>query len=84
MTLSNKHRKTLQAVYAVQANVKFKDIEHLIEALGGQIVEREGSRVHFRLNDVPATFHRPHPNPQAGRGAVRAIKDFLTTAGIKE
>jgi hypothetical protein len=28
-------------------------------------------------------FHRPHPSPEAKRGLVRAVQDFLAAAGVK-
>ena len=52
-------------------------------ALGAKRVEGAGSRVTFLLNDVMATFHRPHPEPTIRKGALEAVQMFLTEAGIK-
>lgn len=82
--MNAKHRKTLELVFKVPtpANIKWRDIESLYAALGATITERAGSRVAISLNGVVAIFHRPHPQPTAKRGVVRAVKDHLTAAGV--
>ena len=74
----------MNAVFTVQANIRFKDIENLVKALGGEVTERQGSRIRLRIGDVRAVFHRPHPQPEAGRDTVRDFRDFLIAAGIEE
>lgn len=81
-----KHRKTLEAIFAhpVRANIKWRDIETLLKALGAEIEERKGSRVAVIFPDRhPAVFHRPHPGPNADKGAVAALRDWLAGMGIK-
>ena len=41
------HRKTLEAVFAhpTSANIAWSDIEALLQGLGAEVSEREGSRV---------------------------------------
>ncbi|MFN6309943.1 MAG: type II toxin-antitoxin system HicA family toxin, partial [Planctomyces sp.] len=34
------------------------------------------------LNDVRAVFHRPHPQKETDKGAVRSMRRFLTEAGV--
>jgi len=51
-------------------------------ALGAKSIEGRGSRVRFALNDVVATFHRPHPQKEAKPYQVRDAKRFLQEAGI--
>ncbi|NYZ70474.1 type II toxin-antitoxin system HicA family toxin, partial [Endozoicomonas sp. SM1973] len=53
------------------------------KAAGGEIHEGAGSRVHVVLNDEVATFHRPHPEKEACKGAVESAKRFLEQAGVK-
>lgn len=81
----NKHRKTLDAIFQTPtpANIRWSDIENMLTAYGGQVEERAGSRVLVRLNDRRAVFHRPHPKPETDRGAVVALRRFLTEAGLK-
>jgi hypothetical protein len=67
--MQRKHRRTLQAIFTdpEPANLRWRDIETLLRALGGTLEEAAGSRVTVVLNNVPAVFHRPHPRPEAKR-----------------
>ncbi len=81
-----KHRKTLKAVFAhpISANIKWRDIEGLFQALGAEIEQREGSRIAVIFpNRPPGVFHRPHPSPNADKGAVAVVRDWLEIMGIK-
>jgi hypothetical protein len=82
--LSGKHAKTLKAVFSnpVRTNIAWRDIEALFCALGATISEGSGSRVHVELGEESASFHRPHPQRETNRGAVRAVREFLNNAGI--
>ena len=42
--------------------------------------EGSGSRVRFVLNGVVGSFHRPHPQKEAGRGVVVSVRRFLSDA----
>jgi len=80
-----KHRKTLEAIFEKpeRANIYWKDIESLLEALGADISEGNGSRVRVALHGVRAVFHRPHPQKETNKGAVKSVRRFLETAGVK-
>jgi hypothetical protein len=82
--MRKKHRRTLRAVFAepVQANINWSDIEALLKASGAEISEGEGSRVRIALNGVRAVFHRPHPQKETDKGALRSMRRFLTEAGV--
>jgi hypothetical protein len=82
--MRKKHRRTLQAIFAdpVRANVNWVDIEAMLLASGAQITEGEGSRVRIALNGVRAVFHRPHPEKEADKGALRSMRRFLTEADV--
>ena len=84
MKLAGKHRTTLDAVFAsrVRASIAWRDIEALFVACGAEISEGQGSRVRVALNDVRAVFHRPHPQKETDKGAVKSVRRFLTEAGI--
>jgi HicA toxin of bacterial toxin-antitoxin, len=84
MKLNRTHQATLNAVFAtpVRAGIAWRDIETLFVACGGQVSEGEGSRVRVALNGVRAVFHRPHPQKETDKGAVRSVRRFLTEAGI--
>lgn len=85
MELSAKHRATLVAIFAepVRANILWRDIEALLEACGADIKEGAGSRVRLALNGVRAVFHRPHPQKETDRGAVKSRRRFLAEAEIR-
>lgn len=83
--MTGKHKKTLQAVFSdpVRSNIHWADIETLLMALGAEREEGNGSRVRFALNGIRATFHRPHPEKETDRGAVKSVRRFLEEGGIK-
>jgi HicA toxin of bacterial toxin-antitoxin, len=84
MKLSRAHQATLEAVFAtpVRASIVWRDIEALFVACGGEISEGQGSRVRVALNGIRAVFHRPHPQKETDKGAVKSVRRFLTEAGI--
>ena len=51
-------------------------------ALDAEIEERAGSRIGVRLELHFAVFHRPHPQPEASKDLVKAVKHLLREAGI--
>lgn len=79
-----KHRRTLEAVFEdpVRSNIAWRDIEAMLEALGAEITEGSGSRVRIALNGVRAVFHRPHPQKETDKGAVKSMRRFLTEVGV--
>lgn len=83
--MNKRHQRILDAIFAqpVSGNIKWRDVESLLKALGAIISERVGSRVAGLLNDRVAVFHRPHPRPNMDKGAVRDLRRFLESAGIR-
>ena len=84
MKLSSKHRKTLLAIFdnPVRSDVEWEKIESLFYVLGGDLSEGRGSRIRVALNDVRAVFHRPHPQKETDKGALKSVRRFLKEAGI--
>ena len=84
MELSKKHRKTLGFIFEtpVRSDVAWSDIERLFVALGADITEGRGSRVRVALKDVKAVFHRPHPQKETDKGALKSVRRFLTEANF--
>jgi len=80
-----KHRKILVAVFArpTQASIPFVEIELLFKALGGSVVEREGSRVKLELNGEQLRCHRPHPGKEAKRYQVEQARELLERLGVR-
>jgi hypothetical protein len=59
----------------------FSDIEALLVALGGQVHEREGSRVKISIKGEQWRCHRPHPGKEAKRYQVEEIRELLERIG---
>lgn len=80
-----RHEETLEAIFTnpVRANIRWSDVETLLQNLGAEISEGRGSHVRVSLNGVRAVFHRPHPRKETGKGAVISVRKFLFNAGVK-
>ena len=85
--MKKNHYLVLKAIFAkpTLSNIKWREIENLLKALGAEISEGNGSRIRIRikLNDCRAVFHRPHPKKETDKGAVASIKRFIENAGVK-
>lgn len=83
--MNKKHRKTLQAIFhdPVLSDIEWSNIEAMLKALGAEISEGRGYRVRIALNGVRAVFHRPHPQKETDKGAVKSMRRFLKEAGVK-
>lgn len=83
--MSKKHARTLEAIFKTptQSNVVWKDCEKLLDSLGAEVSEGEGSRIRVLLNKRKAVFHRPHPKKETDKGALTSLRKFLENAGIK-
>ena len=75
--------KMLRAIFTdpVPADIAWTDVVKL-QALGATVSQGQGSRVRVLLNNQRAVFHEPHPERETDKGAVKAVRDFLTNAGI--
>lgn len=84
MNLSRRHQKTLRRIFQQprRADVEWKQVMALLEALGARVSEGRGSRVRIVLHGVRAVFHRPHPRQEMDKGSLRSMERFLITAGI--
>lgn len=83
--MKRKNQRTLELVFArpASANIKWRSIEELLVELGAEISEREGSRVAVVLFKEVRVFHRPHPSPNASKGAVACIRKWLRQHGVE-
>jgi hypothetical protein len=82
--MNRKQQGTLLSIFEdpVRSNVIWADIESLLKAAGAEITEGSGSRVRIALNGVRAVFHRPHPQKETDKGALKSMRRFLMQAGI--
>jgi len=61
----------------------FADIESLIISHGGEVREREGSRVRISLQGEQWRCHRPHPGKEAKKYQVEEARELLERVGVK-
>jgi len=82
--VNKKHQKTLEAIFShpTSGSIEWRKIEALFIALSAQVLEGDGSRVSFIINDEKGDFHRPHPGKEAKRYQVRNAREFLTRVGV--
>ncbi|BCQ26208.1 type II toxin-antitoxin system HicA family toxin [Caballeronia sp. NK8] len=79
-----KHVRVLAAIFTTPTlgGIVFSDIEALVKALGGEVFEREGSRVKISLHGHEWRCHRPHPGKEAKRYQVEEAREFFERAGV--
>ncbi len=77
--------RTLEAIFEKpeRANIVWREVEALFNAISAEISEDNRSRVRVALKDVRAVFHRPHRRKEANQGAVKSVRRFLESAGGK-
>jgi len=82
--MREKHKATLTGIFSdpVSGTIPWPDIEKMMAAFGAEISEGRGSRVRVFLNGVRAVFHRPHPERETDKGAVKSVRRFLMAAEI--
>ena len=80
-----KHDKTLRAIFTTPTpvDISIRDVEALLRAKGATIEEGSGSRFHAVLDGKRLDLHRPHPNQELKRYAVRKVAAYLTKLGIE-
>ena len=83
--MNSKNKKTLSEIFSdpISASIRWSDIESLFIALGALVSEGNGSRVRVLLNNERAVFHRPHPDANTDKGAIKSVRRFLINAGVK-
>ncbi|CAN5256383.1 type II toxin-antitoxin system HicA family toxin [soil metagenome] len=83
--MNAKHRKTLAAIFErpVRSDVEWSSVERLFVALGAETSEGRGSRLRVYLNGTRAVFHRPHPEKETDKGALKSVRRFLEEAGVE-
>jgi hypothetical protein len=83
--MNSKQAKALKAIFTdpVSASISWASVENLLIAVGCEVVEGTGSRVKFVKDGVIASFHRPHPEPDAKRYQVRDAREYLIKLGVQ-
>lgn len=83
--MNKNQQKILRQIFEdpIRADVQWNDIEKLLRGVGADISEGKGSRVRIFLNGVRAVFHRPHPEKETDKGALKSMRRFLQEAGVE-
>ncbi|MGD0280895.1 MAG: type II toxin-antitoxin system HicA family toxin [Dissulfurispiraceae bacterium] len=83
--MASRHQRTLALIFEnpVRSDVNWADIIALLQHVGAEISEGKGSRVRIALNGIRAVFHRPHPDKETDKGALKSMRRFLVEAGVK-
>ena len=65
--------------------IQHKVVRHriVVAVSGAATKEGAGSRVGFSLNGVDIVVHRPHPQKDTDKGAVKSVRKFLINAGVR-
>ncbi|QXI37209.1 type II toxin-antitoxin system HicA family toxin [Pseudomonas xantholysinigenes] len=83
--MNTRYRKILDILFRTPTttSLAFAEIEALVLHLGGQVVERQGSRVKILLAGQCWRCHRPHPGKEARRYQIEEAREFLLRAGVR-
>lgn len=82
--VSHDHHQTLRQIFShpISMNIKWKEVVHLFESLGGRVEPAHGGRETVHLNGKQMTFHVPHGKTIDSKNEVMQIKKFLESAGV--
>lgn len=83
--MNSKQKKTLQLIFTdpLNGNLEWSKIESLLVSLGCNVIEGSGSSVTFEYQGKRSYFHRPHPQKEALKYRVKAVREFLVSIGVK-
>jgi hypothetical protein len=82
--MNTRYRKIFDAIHRTPtpSSLAFSEIEALVLYLGGEVLERQGSRVKLMLGGQCWRCHRPHPGKEARRYQIEEAREFLLRAGV--
>ncbi len=83
--MNSKQEKTKAAIFSkpTPTSIEWADIESLISALGGEVKQKNGSRVRIDLNGYSLNIHSPHPQKEVKIYVVKLLREFLEKAGVQ-
>ena len=82
--MNSKLRRALDAIFETptRPNIKFADIEKVLIALGGTLIESKGSAIRINFQGgVQFNAHRPHPQKEAKRYQVEDARTVIKLLG---
>lgn len=83
MTLNNKHCLVFRSLLERKTDIRFSAVKTLVEALGGEVTNKSGSKRKVALGGVMLRIDEPHNNKPMGLGRVEMILAFFNRAGVR-
>lgn len=82
--MRHKHKHTLEHIFAhpINANIDWKQIVHLFEALEADLEETKHGRLKVKLNGQENSFAIPHGHSLESKDEIMAIRHFLEAAEV--
>lgn len=82
--MSHHHERTLQQIFQhpIAMNLRWAEVVHLIESIGGTVEPGHGGREKVRLNGKEASFHVPHGKTIDSKDEVMQLRHFLESCGV--
>ena len=82
--MSHKHARLLEEIFRdpVSGNIRWRDVESLLNHLGAEALASRGSGLHVILNGVDGVMHRPHHGGSCTKQEIRHLREFLASAGV--
>lgn len=82
--MSSKHRNVLLAIFRdpPAGNLQWREVESLLNHLGAEVESGHGARFRVVLNRHEFYLHHPHHSNEFGKQAVKALREFLASAGV--
>lgn len=83
--MNGQQKKTFNAIFRdpVNGNIEWNKIESLLRSVGCNVIEGSGSSVMFEKDGMRESFHRPHPEKEALRYRVKAVRRFMIRLGVE-
>ncbi len=83
--MNNKQTKIFKRLFddPVKKNIKWTEVENLINGLEGQIIQGNGSRIRIVLGQQSLNIHTPHPHKELKPYQIRAIRKLFMEQGYK-
>jgi hypothetical protein len=63
-------------------NIKWRDVTHMLEALGAELEVVHGGREKVRLRGREQTFHIPHSKVVDSKDEIVQLRRFLSEVGL--
>ncbi len=82
--MSSKHRNVLQTIFnePVSSNVQWREVESLLNHVGGRIEPSHGARFRVLLNGHEFFVHHPHHGNELPKHEVKHLRECLASAGV--